>query len=182
MTRLFPCMLMIVGYINPQYFRTVKFSDKYRVRKFYRLKFIQSITFIAIILHRNLMRHLPRWYYLLTKAPFTRARVGSQPGVARFAIRKFFCAYTNPGWLLSQLLNPARVSLLVCLTRVGYRARVHAWRDLSGEGLTLCGGLEPTRARVNRPQEMFIILEQDVILFNSNIRRHETEISKKFEK
>ena len=80
-------------------------------------------------------------------APFTRARVGSQAGAARFAIRIFFSAYTNLGGLLWQLLNPAWVSLL---TRVGYCSHVNDLREYTGEELTLCGGLA-TSKRLHDP-------------------------------
>ena len=55
-------------YINPQKFRTVKFSDKFRFRKLYRPKFLPSENVIAIILYRNFAKHFFRWRYLLNKS------------------------------------------------------------------------------------------------------------------
>ena len=59
--------------------------------------------------------------------------------------------YKKPICLNGSTLPSRRVTRLDGLTRAGYWDRVNAWRDLTGEGLTLCSGLEPIRACVNRP-------------------------------
>ena len=82
----------------------------------------------------------PGWLFEV----FTRPRVE----LTRLHMEKF---YKKPTRLNGSTLPSRRVTRLGGLTRAGYWVRVNAWRDLTGEGLTLCGGLEPTRARVNRP-------------------------------